>query len=245
MNRFYTLAGALLMAAAVQLNAQVTVTFRVDVTEYLAGGQIVAPNGFRVGGNFADNSGVAPGGAIENWAPISENSGMTDQGNNIWSIEVTYPENSIGNIQLLKFVNGDWGANEGGSTLSECGVDDGFGGFNRSIEIPNQNGVFTAAWDQCGTLLLNVAEVASINSVNIYPNPAQDVLNVQYDVIKSGNFNIEIFNSIGQRVVFEQIGFRGIGTNIQQVSLAGLNAGIYFVKLNNGTDSIIRKVTVN
>jgi hypothetical protein len=63
-------------------------------------------------------------------------------------------------------------------------------------------------------------------------------------VIKSGNFNIEIFNTIGQRVVFEQIGFRGIGANIQQVSLAGLNTGVYFVKLNNGADSIIRKVTV-
>lgn len=245
MNRFYTLAGALMMAATVQLNAQVTVTFRVNVTEYLAGGQQVAPNGFRVGGNFGDNGGVSPNGPIENWSPASPNSAMTDQGNNIWAIEVTYPENSVGSNQLFKFVNGDWGANEGAATLADCGVDDGFGGFNRTLEIPSQSGVFTAAWDQCGELVLSIAEVATINSVNIYPNPAQDFLNIQFDVIKSGNFNVEIYNTIGQRVVFEHLGFRGVGANIQQLSLAELNPGIYFVKLNNGSDSVIRKIIVN
>ena len=52
------LSAAFMAMAAFGAQAQVTITFKVDVTNYLAGGATVGANGFRVGGNFADQAGT-------------------------------------------------------------------------------------------------------------------------------------------------------------------------------------------
>ncbi len=63
MRKIYTLALALFVAATV--SAQVTVTFKVDVTNYLAqDGVELNENGMRVGGDFTDQ-----GASVANWSP--------------------------------------------------------------------------------------------------------------------------------------------------------------------------------
>ena len=61
MRKLYTMAAALLMASA--SFAQVNVTYKVDITDYLAAGNTLGANGIRIGGNFTTN-GANPYGTI-------------------------------------------------------------------------------------------------------------------------------------------------------------------------------------
>jgi hypothetical protein len=96
----------------------------------IADGNTVSPSGIRIAGGFGD-LGVT---AIQSWSPADDNSQMTNVAGNIFSISVVYPSSAVGQTQVFKFVNGnDWGDNEGAATLADCGDDDGFGGFNRTL----------------------------------------------------------------------------------------------------------------
>jgi len=125
MKKIYNL--ALLVLFAFAANAQVNVTYSVDVTEYIAAGGTIANNGIRIGGDFGSQGASNNGNTMSDWNPTDANSALTDMGNNVWSITVTYA--APGATQSYKFVNGDWGMNEGtdeGSTIASdgCGVDE-------------------------------------------------------------------------------------------------------------------------
>jgi hypothetical protein len=99
------------------------VTFVVDMKN-----ETVSPNGVHIAGNF------------QGWNPAS--TAMTDAGNGIY----TYTANiSPGDTVQYKFINGNaWGADETGIT-ADCGVSNGFGGFNRQIIVANESTTSLAA----------------------------------------------------------------------------------------------------
>jgi hypothetical protein len=108
---------------------------------------------------------------------------MTNNGN-IWSVTVTYPESSVAKTQLYKFVNGNWGNNEGGPgseiVSSGCGEADGSGNINRTYVIPTANQTLAFCWDQCSSVC-NPTGIASSMAIggNVYPNPFTDFTNIE------------------------------------------------------------------
>jgi len=71
---------------------------------------------------------------------------------------------------------------------------------------------------------------ANYNQVSVYPNPNNGVFNLQ--VSDHENMSVEVYNVIGQRVHTEPL-----QNNIQQLNIASLNDGVYFVRVlkNNQT----------
>ena len=65
----------------------------------------------------------------------------------------------------------------------------------------------------------------------IYPNPAKDVLNIEFAELLPNEAFIQIINAIGQ-VQSEQI--IPVGTNLLQIDTQNLNLGAYFVRVQNG-----------
>ncbi|MEN9640205.1 MAG: hypothetical protein RLZZ262_2074, partial [Bacteroidota bacterium] len=95
--------------------AQVDVTFQLDMT-----GQTVSPNGVHVAGAF------------QGWNPAS--TALTNIGGNIYSVTLSI---AAGTYQY-KFINGNnWPQAE--AVPSACGINDGFGGFNRSVTVAGNN----------------------------------------------------------------------------------------------------------
>lgn len=89
----------------------VQVTFQVGMT-----GTTVSPNGVHLTGEF------------QGWNPGS--TPLANIGNGLWSVTV---EITPGTYQY-KFVNGnDWGFDE--VVPASCGVDNGFGGYNRTVNL--------------------------------------------------------------------------------------------------------------
>ena len=214
--------------------AQFTVTYQVDITGYLAGGATLNPNGIRVGGNFGDFGGTVAAGAMSSWSPSDANSAMTDQGNNIWSIDVTYPDASLQSTQIYKFVNGDWGTNEGTDPLNtiapDCGTDDGSGNINRTYLLTA--GTVCYVWDACTACGgSNVAENV-INNLTVSPNPAAEVANFKFDVNNASEATITLFDLTGKEVATKTIAVSA--SNNVEVNTANLSAGSYIYKVFAG-----------
>lgn len=150
----YILAIACLLGMQVTIIAQVTVTFQVDIENYLAEGNILGPNGMRIGGQFEDRGATTQGQLISNWTPSDISCGMAQIGpTTLWEIVVEFPDSSIGNSLLYKFVNNDWYTNEGVDSsqivIGGCGIDDGGGNANRLLIIPNQDVTLNYCYDMC------------------------------------------------------------------------------------------------
>jgi hypothetical protein len=224
---------AFLSLAALSLQAQVTVTYKVDITEYLAAGNTLGAGGMRVGGNFATQSALNGTNPMADWSPSNEFSAMTDQGNNIWAISVTYPTG--GATQLFKFVNNDWGqpgvANEGGSASTigtgGCGVDDGAGNINRTLVIPATNTEVCFAWESCTACGTSSVKSSVVNKLSIAPNPASSL--VRLNLSGNGLASASITDLSGK--VVKQVNF----VLNDEISVSDLNAGMYIVTVTEGS----------
>jgi len=91
-------------------------TLQVDVSELAE----INAAGIHVAGNF---NGFSP-------------QPMTDQGDGVWSATVSVEE---GTTALWKYINGPTFGDEVESVPSDCGQDDGFGGFNRDFLMPSED----------------------------------------------------------------------------------------------------------
>jgi len=91
--------------------------------------------------------------------------------------------------------------------------------------------------------------VSVINPLNnfylekLFPNPSNGVFTLKMKTIKNSELNISIKNILGKEVYYEDI----LSTNtssIKQLKLKYLNKGLYFITLQQGNTSIIRKLVI-
>ncbi|MFO7862957.1 MAG: C25 family cysteine peptidase [Salinivirgaceae bacterium] len=88
-----------------------------------------------------------------------------------------------------------------------------------------------------------------INGINnggltIYPNPANDVLNINYSLNASEKVNATIYNMNGQVVQQITSGAKATGNHTEQVNIGQLPAGIYYVQVNLNNNISTQKFIV-
>jgi hypothetical protein len=216
-NRFLTVPGQDTTLTAVCFGScnpcagQVTVTFKVDMSE-----QTVSADGIHVAGSF------------QGWNPASTE--MTDIGNNVYS--VSYSVNSNEQIQY-KYINGiDWDGSE--IVPEECGVPDGFGGFNRFLDVPDYDTTLTAVcFSSCVPCVTGIGENKNAISkiTGVYPNPFSDKLSIEYYLTGKARVEISIYNSFGEKAFETTRTSTGTGTHTETISVSNLAKGIYFIIL--------------
>ena len=152
---------------------------------------------------------------------------MTNSGNNIWTITVTYADTSVGKTQQYKFVNGNWGQNEGGTgsaiVTGNCGVDDGGGNINRTLVIPAASSNLSYCWDQCSsTCVITSLEEISLSNV-AYPNPFTN--NLMIESRNAGKFRL--ISVLGKVVMEGQL-----NQEKNNIETAGLANGLYILSVD-------------
>ena len=75
---------------------------------------------------------------------------------------------------------------------------------------------------------------------SIYPNPATDFVNVQFDIGKYHHAHLQMVNNSGQ-VMYSSV----LSTFNHRIDLTNIAAGIYFVKIMTDEGNMVRKVVVN
>lgn len=116
----------------------------------------------------------------------------------------------------------------------------GFSGSNQQYGFLHENPVDGLNYyrlkinDLDGSYVYSVVQIVELNLLNlqgfinlkVYPNPASEILNVQFSKIPE-NGSIELFDELGRSVLFQQI----TGTKNQMLLIDQLNPGIYFIKV--------------
>jgi hypothetical protein len=101
-------------------------------------------------------------------------------------------------------------------------------------------------FDSVCTTPLSIEESNPIEfqNLNIYPNPAKQVLNVELIVEKTGVYKGEIYNVHGNRVFLENINCRANNAQYLKIDLKSQAKGIYFFKLSRNGEAITRKFII-
>ena len=76
------------------------------------------------------------------------------------------------------------------------------------------------------------------NEVNVFPNPVTQKLNIILPKNFSNKSEVTVIDLIGQVVFYESYE----NNQLLQVNLSGINEGVYFVVISNGTDMITHKI---
>jgi hypothetical protein len=78
---------------------------------------------------------------------------------------------------------------------------------------------------------------------DIYPNPNRGEFNIKVETLKSEEFNIEIYNSLGS-MVWKQESVTVNGTFTTHVVLSESPSGMYMIKLRNNENTIVKKLII-
>jgi hypothetical protein len=88
-----------------------------------------------------------------------------------------------------------------------------------------QGDALTTFWKRSVSTKVSVNDPLLEKTTNIYPNPTENILNIDYDDKASNPNNIEVFDNVG-RLIFREF------KNLNQLDLTRLNTGTYIAKFN-------------
>jgi len=103
------------------------------------------------------------------------------------------------------------------------------------VQVTDENGCPSPLSEPYEHIILSTGTVLSEGQWTILPNPATNQISLLGD-FDQNDFSVEIRNSTGALVLRER--------NARTLSVAGLSAGVYWVRLNTSEGSGLRKVVV-
>ena len=101
-------------------------------------------------------------------------------------------------------------------------------------------GKVTSVNETTTTYTLGLSEFEANLNLKIYPNPAQDFIAIQSNMIQD-NMKVEMLNELGQIVKTAEI---LQGSTLTIIETDSIYNGIYFVKISNGKDQKTYKVII-
>lgn len=121
--------------------------------------------------------------------------------------------------------------------------------FYGAFDFANNNGGTSGDVIHTATLVIPegfgtaVNDVVSIESLNVFPNPAADHVNISYALSQAGPVDITLFDLSGKAVKELSRHDQAPGTHHIDLPLSDVGSGVYIVKLHAGDQVITRKVT--
>ncbi|MDZ7877672.1 MAG: T9SS type A sorting domain-containing protein [Saprospiraceae bacterium] len=89
----------------------------------------------------------------------------------------------------------------------------------------------------------NIANTRLSQAINLSPNPAIDVVDLNVDLDKTSNLSIRIINTVGQHVANEKI--TQILRGASRLDVSTLKSGIYIVEISDGIAKTRKKLVIN
>ena len=93
------------------------------------------------------------------------------------------------------------------------------------------------------TTVAGIDEANLAATVNVFPNPTNGNTNVEFNTTTAAMATVEVYNLIGERVMFNTLGNLPAGLNRANLDLSGVQAGIYLVNLNAGGETTTMRIT--
>ena len=97
-------------------------------------------------------------------------------------------------------------------------------------------------WTQPGSIRLSGG--TSINNLDVYPNPTDDIFNVSFVSEEIQTLSIRVLNIVGE-VIYEESLEQFVGEYTKQISLGDYSKGMYFLEVIDDSGVIINKVLLD
>ncbi|WP_291120137.1 S8/S53 family peptidase [Flavobacterium sp. UBA6135] len=117
--------------------------------------------------------------------------------------------------------------------LKVTGIAQGNPGAGAIGPIPNMQIAIQKIYDDY--VLLNLA-TNELTNFSVFPNPASDKITLMVSNDLTKNAQIEIFNSLGQKIYQSSV------PDSREINISGYNSGVYFLKISDGKFSTVKKI---
>lgn len=109
----------------------------------------------------------------------------------------------------------------------------------------DQNGAGMAGVINVSGLSASLANKTLVNSLSVYPNPANDKINVNFVVKKESNVLIRLLDVLGNDVAILASDKYAIGEYRQSFAVPSrVTKGLYFVKVSVGSEVAIKRISI-
>jgi hypothetical protein len=78
----------------------------------------------------------------------------------------------------------------------------------------------------------------------IFPNPNNGSFNIEINNAKEKNYQLEIFNSLGE-IIYSENSFTKNNSIVKQIQLENVAKGIYFIQIKGLEKSSIKKIIIH
>ena len=103
--------------------------------------------------------------------------------------------------------------------------------------------VLTQGFQQNDAPALGIINIKSGLSVNAYPNPASQSVTLDFKVDKPVQFDVSLIDQLSRELAPQQT--LDLNTNtLQTISLSGMAAGQYFIRLSSADHSVDRSIKI-
>lgn len=109
----------------------------------------------------------------------------------------------------------------------------------------DQNGSGMSGVINVNGLSASLANKSLVNTLSVYPNPANDKINVNFVVKKESNVAIRLLDVLGNDVALLASDKYSVGEYRQSFVVPGkVTKGLYFVKVSVGTEVAIKRISI-
>lgn len=92
--------------------------------------------------------------------------------------------------------------------------------------------------------IVSINPIAKINNLElkVSPNPSLDIFNLEIESGTDKSLDIQVYNTVGQCIISKNI-IKGSGnTNYAKLDLSSFSKGIYFIRLQSGNETVLKKI---
>ncbi|MEM9052589.1 MAG: fasciclin domain-containing protein, partial [Bacteroidota bacterium] len=118
---------------------------------------------------------------------------------------------------------------------------------NSTVEVTNLVGINGVVHVVDAVLIpttLSVDDIDAVESFNAFPNPSNDVLNIEIDLVSSERLTVDFVNMIGQVVKSVDFGQRSTGLNREVIDMNDMAQGFYLMNVTIGQSQLTYKIQV-
>ncbi len=92
------------------------------------------------------------------------------------------------------------------------------------------------------TSVVGVEEFSVASGFNVYPNPSNGLVNLNYSLTANTKVSVEVVDMLGNIVMFQNMGTQNTGSYTNTIDMTSLSAGVYM--MNVKTNDVVNTIRV-
>lgn len=84
----------------------------------------------------------------------------------------------------------------------------------------------------------------NLYSFNLYPNPTDDVVNIEVDLVDMATYTIEVLDLSGRAIYNRTTSSREFNDNTWSINTSSFESGIYFVNVRQGANTMTKRLVI-